>query len=92
VLAEGGAEVKVDGEYLQLFAEQNAIGVQASVYNVNAKNWIAPSEPVDDIQQGIDPGDGTCRSLSQTRCQHRIASFATEEISLDIESPLRTGQ
>jgi hypothetical protein len=56
VLAEGGAEVKVDGEYLQLFAEHNAIGVQASVYNVNAKNWIAPSEPVDDIQQGIDPG------------------------------------
>jgi hypothetical protein len=25
----------------------------ASGYNVNAKNWIAPSETVDDIQQGI---------------------------------------
>jgi len=26
--------------------------VQASVYNVNAKNWIAPSESVDTIEQG----------------------------------------
>ena len=53
MLAEGlWAEVKVGGERLQLFAEHNALGVQASVYNVTAKNWIAPSEPVDDIQQG----------------------------------------
>ena len=28
--------------------------VQASVYNVNAKTWIAPSESVDDIEQGKD--------------------------------------
>ena len=28
--------------------------MQASVYNVNAKNWIAPSETVDDIEQGKD--------------------------------------
>jgi hypothetical protein len=53
MLAEGvWAEVKVGGEHLRLFSEHNAIGVQASVYNVNAKNWIAPSEPVHDIQQG----------------------------------------
>ena len=25
---------------------------RASVYNVKAKNWIAPSEPVDNIEQG----------------------------------------
>jgi hypothetical protein len=48
------AEVKVGGERLRLFSEHNALGVQASVYNVNAKNWIAPSEPVDDIEQGKD--------------------------------------
>ena len=48
------AEVKVGGEHLRLFSEHNALGVQASVYNVNAKNWIAPSEPVDDIEQGKD--------------------------------------
>jgi hypothetical protein len=46
-------EVKVGGEHLHLFAEHNAQGVQASLYNVNAKNWIAPSETVDDIQQGM---------------------------------------
>jgi hypothetical protein len=46
------AEVKVGGEHLRLFSEHNAQGVQVSVYNVNAKQWIAPSEAVDDIEQG----------------------------------------
>jgi hypothetical protein len=48
------AEVKVGTEHLRLFSEQNALGVQASVYNVNAKVWIAPSETVEDIEQGKD--------------------------------------
>ena len=48
------AEVKVGGEHLRLFSERGALGVQASVYNVRAKNWIAPSETVDDIEQGKD--------------------------------------
>jgi hypothetical protein len=48
------AEVKVGGEHLRLFSEESALGVQASVYNLNAKNWIAPSEFVDDIEQGKD--------------------------------------
>jgi hypothetical protein len=47
-------EVKVCGEHLRLFSEHNAQGVQASVYNVDTKSWIAPSEPVDDIEQGKD--------------------------------------
>ena len=46
------AEIKVGDEHLRLFAERNALGVQASVYNVVAKTWIAPSEPVDDLEQG----------------------------------------
>jgi hypothetical protein len=46
------AEVKVGSEHLRLFSEHNALGVQASVYNVNAKTWIAPSESVDDIELG----------------------------------------
>jgi hypothetical protein len=46
------AEVKVGGEHLRLYSEHNALGLQASVYNVKAKNWVAPSEPVDDIEQG----------------------------------------
>jgi len=48
------AEVKVGGEHLRLFSEESALGVQASVYNLNSKNWIAPSEFVDDIAQGKD--------------------------------------
>ena len=55
MLTEGvWAEVKIDGEHLRLFSEHNAQGVQASVYNVNAKAWIAPSESVDDIEHGKD--------------------------------------
>ena len=46
------AEVKIGSEHLRLFSEQNAQGVQASVYNVNAKKWIAPSESVENIEQG----------------------------------------
>jgi len=48
------AEVEINGEHLRLFSEHNAIGIQASVYNVKTKTWIAPSEPVDDIEQGKD--------------------------------------
>jgi hypothetical protein len=46
------AEVKVGNEHLRLFSEHNAQGVQASVYNVTTKSWLAPSEPVEDIEQG----------------------------------------
>jgi len=46
------AEVEVGGEHLRLFSEHNAQGVQASVYNVKAKRWLAPSEAVDDIEEG----------------------------------------
>ena len=46
------ADIQLGAEHLRLFSEHNAQGVQASVYNVNAKQWIAPSERVDDIEQG----------------------------------------
>jgi hypothetical protein len=35
------AEIKVGNKHLRLFAEHNAQGVQASVYNLNSKTWIA---------------------------------------------------
>ena len=44
------AEIRVGGEHLRLFSERNALRVQTSVYNVNTKTWIAPSEPVEDIE------------------------------------------
>jgi hypothetical protein len=46
------AEIKVGNEHSRLFSERNALGVKASVYNVNTKSRIAPSELVDDIEQG----------------------------------------
>jgi hypothetical protein len=48
------AEVELNGEHLRLFSEHNAIGIQVSVYNVKTKTWIAPSELVDDIEEGKD--------------------------------------
>ena len=53
MLEEGfWAEIKIDGEHLRLFSERNAQGVQASVYDVSTKKWIAPSEMVEDIETG----------------------------------------
>ena len=53
MLEEGvWAEIRVGGEHLRLFSEHNAMGVQASVFDVNAKRWIAPSEHVEDIAEG----------------------------------------
>lgn len=60
------AEVRVGGEHLRLFSEHNAQGVQASVYNVTAKNWIAPSESVDDIEQGKDRAAAHAREYLRT--------------------------
>ena len=48
------AEVKVGDEHLRLFAEHSPQGVQASVYDVNRKEWIAPSEAVSDIDEAKD--------------------------------------
>ena len=63
MLAEGvWAEVKVGGEHLRLFSEHNALGVQASVYNVSPKNWIAPSESVDDIEQGKERAEAYAKA------------------------------
>ena len=55
MLEEGlWAEVIVGKEHLRLFSERTPSGVQASVYNVTGKLWIAPSESVEDINEGKD--------------------------------------
>ena len=59
------AEVKVGSEHLRLFSEHNAQGVQSSVYNAATKQWIAPSEPVDDIQQGKERAEAHARAYLQ---------------------------
>jgi hypothetical protein len=45
------AEVNVGGERLRQITEQSGLGVQASVYNVNTRSLMAPSESVKDIEQ-----------------------------------------
>ena len=59
------AEVRIGGEHLRLFSEHNAQGVQASVYSVTANAWIAPSEPVDDIEEGKDRAAAHAREYLQ---------------------------
>ena len=51
------ADVEIAGEHLRLFSEDNAQGVQVSVYDVNAKCWIVPSEVVDDIEEGKEKAE-----------------------------------
>ena len=64
MLTEGvWAEVKVGNEHLRLFSEDNAQGVQASVYNVTTKKWIAPSEAVDDIHQGKERAEAYAKAF-----------------------------
>ena len=48
------AEIIIGKEHLRLFSEDSPLGVQASVYNVAAKNWVLPSESVTDIEEGKD--------------------------------------
>jgi hypothetical protein len=56
------ADLEVAGEHLRLFSEHNAQGIQFSVYNVNSKRWIVPSEAVDDIEQGKEKATEYARS------------------------------
>ena len=48
------AEIIIGKEHLRLFSEDGPLDVQASAYNVAAKNWISPSESVRDIEEGKD--------------------------------------
>jgi hypothetical protein len=64
MLVEGlWAEIKAGGQHLRLFSEHNALGVQASVYNVTTKKWIAPSESVNDIRQGKEKAEAYAKAF-----------------------------
>jgi hypothetical protein len=71
MLTEGvWAEVEIGAEHLRLFSEENAQGIQASVYNVKTKSWIAPSEPVENIERGKDRAEQLAKSYLK-----RVASL-----------------
>jgi len=55
------AEVIVEKHHLRLFSELTPSGPQASVYNVAEKTWIAPSEQVEDLEQGKDRAEAYAR-------------------------------
>ena len=71
------AEIKVAGEHLRLFSEHNAQGVQTSVFDVNAKKWIAPSEAVDDIEEGKEKA--TEYAKLYLHAPHRASSAGLEK-------------
>jgi hypothetical protein len=73
----------VGSEYLRSFSEHNALGVPASVYNVNAKTWVAPSESVDDIEQGRK-NSGVCRGAPQANGHPRTTFIGVEELPFSV--------
>jgi hypothetical protein len=80
MLTEGvWAEVKVGVEHLRLFSEHNAQGVQASVYNVNTKSWIAPSEAVEDIEQGKERAAEYARAYLKGAANSELPSLTWKE-------------
>ena len=80
MLTEGvWAEIKVGDEHLRLFSEHNAQGVQASVYNVNTKSWIAPSEPVEDIEQGKEKAEEYARDYLKRAANSELPPLKWKE-------------
>ena len=73
------AEVKLGKEHLRLFTEHDAQGVQASVYNVATKSWIAPSEPVEDIEQGKERAAERARAYLQRAAQLELPPLTWKE-------------
>jgi hypothetical protein len=73
------AEVEVGGEHLRLFSEHNAQGVQASVYNVKTRTWIAPSEPVDDIEHGKDIAEGHAKAYLERTAKQKLPPLQWKE-------------
>ena len=73
------AEIKVGDEHLRLFSENNAQGVQASVYNVATKSWIAPSEPVEDIEQGKERAAGHARAYLKVAANSDLPPLTWKE-------------
>jgi hypothetical protein len=65
-------EVKVGNEHLRLFSEHNAQGVQASVYNVRTKSWVAPSEAVDDIEDGKQKASDYAEAYLKSICNEEL--------------------
>jgi hypothetical protein len=73
------AEVRVGHEHLRLFSEHNAQGIQASVYNVTTKSWLAPSEPVEDIEQGKERAAERARAYLKRAAHSKLPPLVWKE-------------
>ena len=80
MLTEGvWAEIKVGNVHLRLFSEHNAQGVQTSVYNVNTKSWIAPSEAVEDIESGKERAADLARVFLKQTADSELPALKWKE-------------
>jgi hypothetical protein len=70
------ADVEVAGEHLRLFSEHSAQGIQFSIYDVNSKRWIVPSQAVDNIEQGKEKATkyakAYLRYFGHSECQSEL--------------------
>jgi hypothetical protein len=78
------AEVKVGNEHLRLFAEHNAQGVQASVYNVISKTWIAASQNRWRILSRERASGSSCAGIPQASGEHGITGPPVEGVTLGL--------
>ena len=85
------AEIRVGNEHMRLYSEHNAQGVQACVDNVISRSWLAPSEPVEDIEQGKERAVERAGLPSACRT-FRNAATDLEGIALAITFPPRAPQ
>ena len=76
MLAQGfWAELIIGEHHLRLFSEETPSGVHASVYNVKTKTWIAPSEPVNTIEEGKDRAEAHAAAYLRTVAQCDVPSL-----------------
>ncbi|MGA2985112.1 MAG: hypothetical protein ABSG32_14975 [Terriglobia bacterium] len=73
------AEIMVGNEHLRFFSEHNAQGVQASVYNVTTRSWLAPSEPVEDIEQGKERAAERARAYLKRSAHSELPPLTWKE-------------
>jgi len=82
----------VGNEHPRLFAEHNALGVHASVYNFIAKTWIAPSEPADDLEGGKERAAAPAQEYLKRVGEFGTAASALEGIAIRVVSIGSVGQ
>jgi hypothetical protein len=77
-------DVKVGDEHLRLFSEQNGLVVLASVYDVTARRWVAPSEPVNDISHGKQRAVAYAEAYQKTHLQFSATTVKMDQVPIQL--------